>query len=251
MHRKEILSIIIIICFQLLIMAILKLFIICTKGVKDFLYYTLDFGRGISSFLSYPIVIFLFIFISYIILIIALFIKDNYIGFRGFNLIDFLKKHPKSRKKALDLYLHSSDEYSKQIAEAYYEICNIRDKWFYGFDDKAKEKIIDLIISPEKVHEIMSTITMGIIVPDRNQLTVVQTILIMISNACWNCLNGGPYYVYRGVLDITGMEYREFFEYCIKRLAEIGFVDDSGHVWNNQDVINEYYKLEMLIKNSG
>ena len=52
-------------------------------------------------------------------------------------------------------------------------------------------------------------------------------------------------------LDITGMEYREFFEYCIKRLAEIGFVDDSGHVWNDQDVINEYYKLEMLIKNSG
>lgn len=251
MTKKEILSIIIMICFQLLIMAIVNLIIICAEGVKDFLYYTLDFGSGISSFLSYPIVIFLFVFILYNILKIALLIKENYIGFREFNLIDFLKKHPKNRKKALDLYLHSFDEYSKQIAEAYYEICNIRDKWFYGFDDKAKEKIIDLIISPEKVHEIMSTIKMGIIVPDRNQLTVVQTVLIMISNACWNCLNGGPYYAYRGVLNFTGMEYREFFEYCIKRLAETGFVDNSGHVWNNQDVINEYYKLEILIKNSG
>lgn len=221
------------------------------EGLEDFFYYTLDFNKGVSTFLSYLILLILCCVVFFAIAISVMAIKEKYPGLRPGNIIEFIKKNPKKRKKALETYLASSDEYSRQVADAYHEICDMRSRFSLAFNDEAKESYTDTLVSPEKIHEVMMNIKLGTAEPDRNQLTVLQVTLISISNACWNMLNGGPCYYYRGALNLVGQEYFNLFRYCMERIVETHFVDACGHVWNEQDAKHECLMLEGIISQWG
>ena len=119
------------------------------EGLEDFFYYTLDFNKGVSTFLSYLILLILCCVVFFAIAISVMAIKEKYPGLRPGNIIEFIKKNPKKRKKALETYLASSDEYSRQVADAYHEICDMRSRFSLAFNDEAKESYTDTLVSPE------------------------------------------------------------------------------------------------------
>ena len=173
------------------------------------------------------------------------YIVDNYIGGGELGLKEILRRHPRSRLKALQRYLESADEYSRQVAATYEELCRIKGYFSSTMNERIFNKYLDILISPEKVNEAMGKVSFGIVQPDRYQLTVMQTFLIAISNNVLGYLFSGASFVYGGqVLDSIGQDHKDLYFYYVDRLVESGFVDSTGHVWNKDDAKQQKADLE-------
>ena len=110
---------------------------------------------------------------------------------------------------------------------------------------------VSVLLSPEIIKNGLNTLSIGDVPPMKDKFTILQMFMIAISNHVWNYLNGGPVYVYRGLLNFTGQAKYKLFEHCINKLVETNYTDSNGHVWNNNDAAREMSKLNRMIKEWG
>ena len=162
----------------------------------------------------------------------------------------YISRNSIYQKIKISEYLRENDVYSNQVIDVYKELCEVQEISDVGMTENEFKSFVAVLVDPEVVRENMENIKVGARAPKKECFTVQQMILISVSNDAWNQIIERNLYCY-GQPSLAGQSKVRLFEHCMRRLADIGFTEEDGHIWDGSDVAREMNDIRRMISTRG